>query len=119
MRTTDVENTSPPEVDPQAFTSLATSLFGSHRPYSDAKVFNLSCLDILPVQAVLVRVPLRLSPTRGRTAFCTEPYISSFQGASYLPRAFLGGLKIRRVARLLGFRVSVHDNFTTVRNLTL
>ncbi len=63
MRTTDVENTSPPEVarvserSPQAFTSLATSLFGSHRPYSDAKVFNLSCLDILPVQAVLGRVP--------------------------------------------------------------
>ena len=66
MRTTDVENTSPPEVDPQAFASFTTSLFGSHRPYSDTKVFNL-------VAWIFYLHEL----------FRVEPDISSFRGTDF------------------------------------
>ncbi len=79
---------SPTEVRPQTFT-----VFQQPDPASPAVQFQRILLLVLVAWLFYL---YKLS--------CTEPHISSFQGALYL---------------LLGFRVSVPDNFTTVRDLTL
>ena len=94
----------PTEVRPQTFAVLQQPDSASPAVRFKLKLQSTCCLVILPVQAVLVRVPCRTKRPRGRTAFCTEPYISSFQGASYL---------------LLGFRFSVQNYCTTARIFTV